>query len=105
MLATAAQLTLTVFFGSLMAIVLFKLFAGSINLSGVLEDKVTYAFSPGRLQLLLATFGGAIFYFSQIVSMENRMAMPPVPPELLVIVGGSNLLYLSGKIHSKFFRS
>ncbi len=105
MLAAAAQLILIVFFGSLMAIVLFKLLAGSINLVGVFTDKETQAFSPGRLQLLLATFGGAIFYFSQIVSMENRLAMPPVPPELLVIVGGSNLLYLGGKIHSKFFRS
>ena len=105
MLAAAAQLILVVFLGSLMAIVLFKLLAGSINLVGVLTDKETQAFSPGRLQLLLATFGGAIFYFSQIVNMENPLAMPPVPPELLVIVGGSNLLYLGGKIHSRFFRS
>jgi hypothetical protein len=31
--------------------------------------------------------------------------MPLVPPELLIIIGGgSNLLYLSGKIHSRFFR-
>ena len=105
MLATTAQLILIVFLGSLIAIVLFKLLAGSINLVGVLNDKETHSFSPGRLQLLLATFGGAAFYFSQIASMKNPSAMPSVPPELLVIVGGSNLLYLGGKIHSRFFRS
>ncbi|MFB3078347.1 MAG: hypothetical protein ACE1Y4_10105 [Lysobacterales bacterium] len=105
MLGEIAQFTVVGFLGSLAVIVGFKLLSGSINVAGLLADKETGAFSPGRLQLLLATLGGALFYFSQIVSADDPSALPPVPTELLLLLGGSNLGYLGGKIYSRFFRA
>ena len=103
MLAASAQTVITLFISALLAIVVFKLLAGRINTRGLLEDKKTGKFSPGRLQLLIATLGGASFYFFEILGAVNTAEMPPVPDVLLLIVGGSNVTYLGGKIYSKFF--
>ena len=106
MLASSAQTLTIVFLGGLLAIVAFKLLAGRINTRGLLEDKKagrTGNFSPGRLQLLIATLGGAAFYFSESVAAAETGAMPPVPDGLLLIVGVSNVAYLGGKIYSRFF--
>ena len=83
MLAASAQTGFVLFMSALLAIFAFKLFGGQINMRGLLADKETGTFSPGRLQLLIATLGGALFYFFKIV-------------------GGSNAGYLGGKIYSKF---
>ena len=104
-LGAIAQFTVVGFLGSLAVIVGFKLLSGSIKVAGLLADKETGAFSPGRLQLLLATLGGAVFYFSQIVSADDPSTLPPVPTELLLLLGGSNLGYLGGKIYSKFIKA
>lgn len=108
MLASSAQTLTLLFLGGLLAIVAFKLLAGRINTRGLLEHKKagkTGNFSPGRLQLLIATLGGAAFYFSEIFGAAETGAMPPVPDELLLIVGVSNVAYLGGKIHSGFFNT
>ena len=101
MLATSAQTVFVVFMGAFFAVVVFKLLAGQINTRGLLKDKQNGAFSPGRLQLLVVTLGGAWFYFLKIVNTADSGALPPVPDELLVILGGSNAGYLGGKIYSK----
>lgn len=93
-----------VFLGALLVIITFKLLAGQINVRGLLSDKETGTFSPGRLQLLMATLSGAAFYFFKIIDAEDITTLPPVPAELLLIVGGSNAVYLGGKIYSKFIR-
>ena len=108
MLAASAQTLTILFLSGLLAIVIFRLLAGRINTRGLLEDKRAGKpgnFSPGRLQLLIATFGGAAFYFSEIVGAAEAGVMPPVPDELLLIVGVSNVAYLGGKIYSKFFNT
>jgi len=88
------------FFG----IVFLKLFTGKISLNGLLEgdraDGSTY-FSPGRVQLLIATTLFAFQYLMQIVN--NPAAFPPVPQELLVVLGGSQAVYLGGKARAMLF--
>ena len=103
MLTTVAQVVILAFIVSLFAIVAFRLLSGDIKVAGLLTDKETDTFSPGRLQLLLATVGGAIFYFSRIASATDQTTLPPVPTELLVILGASNAGYLGGKVYSRFF--
>lgn len=105
MLAASAQTVMTLFLSALLAIVIFKLLAGQINTRGLLEDKETGNFSPGRLQLLIVTLGGASFYFFEIVSVADTGTLPTVPEELLLIAGGSNVAYLGGKIYSRFFNT
>ena len=104
MLATSAQMVFALFMSALLLVVVFKLLAGQINIRGLLADKETGTFSPGRLQLLILTLGGASFYFFEIVGVADTGTLPPVPAELLLIVGGSNVGYLGGKIYSKFFK-
>ena len=103
MLATSAQTVFILFMSALLLVVVFKLLGGQINTSGLLEDKETGTFSPGRLQLLIVTLGGASFYFFQIVGVADTGTLPPIPAELLLIIGGSNIGYLSGKTYPKFF--
>ena len=105
LLVATAQVVLVAILGALLVIVAFKLLAGQIKTRGLLADKKTGSFSPGRLQLLVATLGGAAFYFFNLVSATDTSALPPVPTELLLIVGASNAGYLSGKVYSKFFKN
>ena len=104
MLATSAQTVFILFMSALLLVVVFKLLGSQINTSGLLADKETGTFSPGRLQLLIVTLGGASFYFFQIIGVADTGTLPPVPAELLLIIGGSNVGYLSGKTYSKFFK-
>ena len=104
MLATSAQMVFILFMSALLLIITFKLLSGQINTRGLLEDKETGTFSPGRLQLLIVTLGGATFYFFEIVGVADTGTLPLVPAELLLIIGGSNVGYLGGKIYSKFFK-
>ena len=105
MLAASTQMVFVIFFSATLAIVAFKLLIGQINVRGLLTDKEDGKFSPGRLQLLMATLGGALFYFVKIAGAADMDTLPPVPAELLLIVGGSNVGYLGGKIYSKFFNN
>ena len=104
MLAESAQTGFVLLMSLLLAIVAFKLLAGRINTRGLLADKETGAFSPGRLQLLMVTTGGASFYLFEIVGAADTGRLPAVPTELLLVVGASNAGYLGGKIYSKFFQ-
>ena len=104
MLSTSAQTVFILLMSALLLVVVFKLLGGQINTRSLLEDKETGTFSPGRLQLLIVTLGGASFYFFEIVGAADTDTLPPVPAELLLIIGGSNVGYLSEKIYSKFFK-
>jgi hypothetical protein len=76
----------------------YQLITGQINTTGLLMTKdEEHSFSPTRLQLLIATIGGAFYYLLQVLSNPNAQNFPDVPDYLLMIVGGSNLLYLGGK--------
>ena len=88
---------------ALFAAVGYKLLVGEINMNGVLSDKTTGQLSPGRLQLVLVTIGGATYYLLAILTTGESGAMPPVPEVLLWVVGASNAGYLAGKVHSCFW--
>jgi len=82
---------------SLAAIVGYRLLTGRINTKGLLTDKVTHEFSPGRLQMLIATALVAIYFIVQVLETEK---MPQLPQEFILALGGSHLLYLGGKTYS-----
>ena len=79
----------------------FQLLSGSINTRGLVTDKVSGTFSPGRLQLIIFTLSGAFYYLYDVAQAGNFV---PLNNELLMVVGGSNLLYLGGKTYSVFRR-
>jgi len=84
----------------LMLIVGYQLLTGRINMKKLLFDKTTNRRSPGRVQLLMLTLVGALSYLLMVVEDPNNL--PKVPRELLLIMGGSNLVYLTGKVYSSF---
>lgn len=89
-----------------LALLLVTLFCftliGKINLKGLLKDKRNQKSSPGRIQLLVLTITGAGMYLMEVLSSQNVDSgmLPPVSSDLLAILGGSNVVYLSGKFLS-----
>ena len=90
--------------GGLALVVAYKLLTGQINMAGLLDDKVTGEPSPGRVQLLVFTVTSAGYYFLLAVEQAASGSLPPVPPEMLFLVGGSQLVYLGGKARSHLFQ-
>jgi hypothetical protein len=84
-------------FAALASIVGYRMLIGHINTKGLLQDKVTNEFSPGRLQLLIATALVAIYFVVQVLEKEK---IPQLPREFLLALGGSHVLYLGGKTYS-----
>ena len=81
--------------GVLLAIVSYQLVTGKISTAGMLSDKEEGGVSPGRVQLLVVTLFAALYYL--VLTSDNPKQLPEMPSELLLILGGSNLLYLGGK--------
>jgi len=85
----------------LMVVISWKLFTGQIALSGLLygdrANGETY-FSPGRVQLLFVTVLVALQYLAHVVAHPS--SFPPVPHQLLLTLGGSQVIYLGGKAHA-----
>ena len=93
---TAMWLFLIIF----ILIILYKLLIGEINTRMILFDKKMKVLSAGRIQLLLFTVFGAIYYLLLISENVHRCIMPKVPDELLILFGASNITYLGGKYKS-----
>lgn len=93
--------------GLLALIVAHGLLAGPINTAGLLLDKSEKnEISPVRVQLLAFTLVGAGSYLALTLDAidAGKTALPEVPQELLLLVGGSHAIYLGGKSYLKFFR-
>ena len=86
---------------ALMAVVLYRMLTDKINTAGLLLDKQTRRLSPGRVQLLTFTVVSALYYILQVA--KNPAVLPEIPGELLMVFGGSNLIYLGGKTSSLLF--
>jgi hypothetical protein len=83
-------------------IVVYQLMTGKINMNGLLHDGSDGGFSPGRLQLLVFTIGGAFYYFLLVLDNVEQATFPEIPNELLLVLGGSNSFYLASKTYSLF---
>lgn len=87
---------------SLGLIVVGKLMTGAINTRGLLRTKPNGdAFSPARFQLLILT----IIALAQFVSVADfnqtdDPKMPPVDTNLLLLLAGSQAIYLTGKTNA-----
>jgi hypothetical protein len=97
MLATVVQIEMWLFLITLTLIVGYQLLNGQITTKGVLSDKTTREFSPARLQLLLASLFGAVYYLLQALDATSLGSLPDIPEEVLLALGGSNVLYLGAK--------
>ena len=72
----------------------FQMLTGRINLRGLLMAKNgSGQVTPGRVQLLLATFAAGAHYLSQVAAASGTGKMPDVGPEWLYLFGGSSGIY------------
>jgi hypothetical protein len=98
------RLELTLILGLLALVVAYKMLTGAINMRGLLDDKVSGGLSPGRVQLMISTVMGAGYYLMLAFERAPDGKLPDLPEEALLLVGGSQLLYLGGKARSHLFR-
>jgi len=102
-LVAAARWEMYILLGGLMIVVVCKVLAGGIHLSGLLTvkgGKDHGSFSPARVQMLMATVLAAMYYLVQVIGNPSATSLPDLPGTLVGILGGSHAIYLGGKVQS-----
>jgi hypothetical protein len=106
-LIKTAAIMAVVLFGGFFCVVAWKMMTGEISLSYLLDSDVRDAndpsgfstqSSPGRAQTLLVTLVVAGYYLLQTI--QNPREFPEVPTWMVGILGGSQALYLGGKLQA-----
>jgi hypothetical protein len=96
-LASIVRAILCAWLGLLILIVVFGVLFGTINTTGLLNDKQGGPWTANRLALLLTTFGFA-FYYTIEALRSDPPAFPDVSTDMLVALLGANGFYLTNKI-------
>lgn len=87
--------------GGFALIVFYRMLTGSINLQGLLWEKNgESAYSSGRIQSLVVTLAFAVIYLGLVAKNPDPTKLPEVPQEMLLVLGGSNLVYLGQKAYN-----
>ena len=81
--------------GVLIATVVFQLLTGRIRTGGMMQDTAGSGHSPSRLQMLIVSLLGAMQYLALAVKDPHHMPQPPT--ELLLVVGGSQAIFMGSK--------
>jgi hypothetical protein len=83
--------------GLLALVIAIRILRGDIPLAGLLSTTGS-GVDPERVQTLLVI--GFVFagYLTQFAASTDPKALPEVPESLLVLLAGSNGIYLSGKV-------
>jgi hypothetical protein len=94
--ATFAEWVGFLLFGGFFGVVFWKLANGSIPLDQLLETGgPDSSSSAGRSQSLAVTLFVAAYYL--IHTIQNPKQMPEIPQTLVVLLAGSQSIYLGGK--------
>ncbi len=87
--------------GAFFLLIGYRILTGKIKTTGLLRTKDTKGgISPARIQLLVLTLTGAFYYLMQVIDNPSLNQLPDVPQQLLLVLGGSNLLYAGSKAYS-----
>ncbi|MDQ0137026.1 hypothetical protein J2T08_004965 [Neorhizobium galegae] len=98
-LSFVATIALVALLTAFAFVTLIKLLDGSISMSGMLANGKDQPNDPERVVMLIGTIAGAFAYFSYgLKSIGTGGTLPPVPQEAVMALGGSNFLYIFGKI-------
>lgn len=102
-LANFISFEIWLFIVGLASTVFYLILTGKINTRGLLYEKnQSHTYSWQRVQLLVLTLLGVLYYLIQV--RNNPTQLPQIPEELLLILGGSNVFYLASKFYSLFSR-
>ena len=87
--------------GGLTVVITYQLLTGKINTSGMLTTKAgARNFSPARLQLMVITLAIAAYYLFLGLSDRHAKTLPELPNEMMLLLGGSHVAYLGGKLYA-----
>jgi len=106
-LAKAARWEMILLLVGLMVVVLSKAVGGGRSLAGLMTvkgGKDDGSFSPGRAQMMMATLLTAMYYLLQVITNKSTDHLPEVPVTLVGVLGGSQAIYLGGKVQSLWDR-
>jgi hypothetical protein len=106
-MARTFVLSLELWLAALIAVVVFRLASGRINLRGIfvtrLEELGRVRPNFERVQHLWVTISILVAYVAETVSTSSNAApplktMPDVSPQLIAAMVGTHALYLGGKL-------
>lgn len=104
-LSNFISLEIWLFLVSLASIVFYLILTGKINIKGLLLEKSqSPTYSWQKVQLLVITLVGVVFYLVEVKHSLSSGKLPQVSEELLLILGGSNVFYLGSKFYSLLTR-
>lgn len=102
--AKILEFGLLAWFGLLFALIGMRILRGDIIASGFLSSRPRgQAVDPERA-LMMAVFPTVVLFYaysaltSDLPMVNGRPSLPDIPQNLLVMLTGSNSLYLAGKI-------
>ena len=102
-IAQLARWEVLAFLGALFAVVVTQLLNGQINTRGLFlgrKGNGTQYFSAERVQLLVFTLGAAFQFLSEI--FRDPTKFPVVSGSWIVLLGGSHLVFLGGKLGASY---
>ena len=105
LLSKLATIEAGILVGGCFAVVAYKLVVGQISLALLLHGKEPggrAAFSPTRLQLLIFTAAVAAIYLGEVIAHPRQDSLPHLPLGVVAALGGSQAVYLGGKIVSAY---
>jgi hypothetical protein len=87
-----------------------QMLTGRINAAGLFRGQISGRpigqneyFSPERVQLFISTLAAASYYLSQVLANANPGTFPPIPATWPALIGGSNAIYLGGRVYARWF--
>ncbi len=112
-LVTVIRFEILLFLGALALIVFYQLLTGRISMRRLLFAKGresagpstrrrTSGLSPSRIQLLVISIGVAIYLLAEV--MRDPSKFPEIPVGLLLLMAGSEAIYLARKANNLMFR-
>ncbi len=111
-ITTVLKYEVLLFLGVLTFIVFYQLLTGKINMRRLLFAKGresagpstrrrTSGLSPSRIQLLVISIGVAIYLLAEV--MRDPSKFPEIPVGLLLLMAGSEAIYLARKANNLVF--
>ncbi len=105
-IAEFLELFLLGWLGALAAIIFVKMLSGKINVTGLMCSTKGPEADPERVTLLMLTVGVALYYLvhtigipiEELIGDDGKYYMPDLPRDALVLLGGSQGAYITGKI-------
>ncbi len=101
------SIVLLAWLAGLALVIAFEMFNGAIQMNGLFStdvdnDGIADEFHPERVQLILISLFGLGGYAlmamdAALASKAALIVLPDVPEELVMLLGASNSMYLTGK--------